>query len=38
MYYDFDELDKMDNIEHAEKDKKKKYFFARAIFASMLMF
>ena len=38
MYYDFEELDKLDNIERAEKDKKKKRFFAQAIFASMLMF
>ena len=38
MYYDFDELDKMDNIEQAEKQKKKTRFFAQAIFASMLMF
>ena len=38
MYYDFDELDKLDNIEKNEKQKKNKYFFAHAIFASMLMF
>ena len=38
MYYDFEELDKMDNIDKAEKQKKQKYFFAHAIFASMLMF
>ena len=38
MYYDFDELDKLDNIDRNEKQKKNKYFFAHAIFASMLMF
>ena len=38
MFYDLDELDRLDNIEQAEKQKKNKYFFAHAIFASMLMF
>ncbi len=33
--YDFD---KLDNIEMMEKQKKNGYFFAQAIFASMLMF
>ena len=35
MFYDFEELD---NIEKMERQKNQKYFFARAIFASMLMF
>jgi len=35
MYYDFENLD---NIEMMEKQKKNGYFFARAIFASLLMF
>lgn len=36
--YDFDEIEKLDNIEMMEKQKKNKYFLAQAIFASMLMF
>ncbi len=35
MYYDFETLD---NIEKMESQKKNGYFFAHAIFASMLMF
>ena len=38
MFYDFDELDRLDNIDRNEKLKKDKYFFAHAIFASLLMF
>ena len=38
MFYDFEELDRLDNVEMNEKQKKNKYFFAHAIFASMLMF
>ena len=38
MFYDFDELDKLDNIELIERQKKNGYFYAKAIFASMLMF
>ena len=38
MYNDFDEIEKLDNIELMEKQKKTKFFFAKAIFASMLMF
>lgn len=36
--YDFDEIEKLDNIEMMEKQKKNQYFLAQAIFASMLMF
>lgn len=36
--YDFDEIEKLDNIEMLERRKNDKYFFAKAIFASMLMF
>lgn len=36
--YDFDKIERLDNIEMTEKQKKSKYFFAQAIFASMLMF
>lgn len=38
MYYDFDEIEKLDNIEMMERQKKNSYYYARAIFASMLMF
>ena len=38
MFYDFDELDRLDNIEIDEKQKNNKYFLAHAIFASLLMF
>lgn len=38
MYNNFDEIEKLDNIELMEKQKKNGYFFAKAIFASMLMF
>lgn len=34
----FDELEKLDNIEMMERQMKDKYFFAHAIFASILMF
>ena len=36
--YDFDEIEKLDNIEMMERQKKNHKFFAQAIFASMLMF
>ena len=36
--YNFDEFEKLDNIEMMERQKKNGYFFAHAIFASMLMF
>lgn len=36
--FNFDEIEKLDNIEMMEKQKKNGYFFAKAIFASMLMF
>ena len=35
MFYNFEDLD---NIERLEQQKKQQYFFAHAIFASMLMF
>ena len=38
MFYDFEELDKLGNVEKNEKQKKNKFFFAHAIFAYMLMF
>ena len=38
MYKNFDELEKLDNIERMEMQKKHGYFLAQAIFASMLMF
>lgn len=38
MYSDFDEIEKLDNIEMMEKQKKNGYFYARVILASMLMF
>ena len=36
--YNFDEIEKLDNIEMMEMQKKNSKFFAQAIFASMLMF
>lgn len=38
MYNNFDEIEKLDNIEMMEQQKKNGYFLAKAIFASMLMF
>lgn len=35
---DFDKIEKLDNIEMMEKQKKNNKFFAQMIFASMLMF
>lgn len=36
--YDFDKMEELDNIEMMEQHKEKNYFFAKAIFASLLMF
>lgn len=36
MFYYSDVIDRLDNIERNEKQKKQKYFFAHAIFASLL--
>lgn len=36
--YDFDEIEKLDNVEMMEKQKKNSKFFALAILASILTF
>ena len=38
MYNNYDEIEKLDNIEMMEKQKKNNYFYALTIFASMLRF
>ena len=38
MYNDFDEMEKVDNIEMMERMQKDKLFYAHAIFASSLMY
>ena len=38
MFYDFDELDKIDDIELMEKQRESQNFLSQAIFASLRMF